>query len=372
MTIDDEKTADEVEVIAEDPAASTEDSVQPLEPDAITDAPEKAAPQGRAGASFVALFAGGLVAGFIGFGLGRFDQTSGWIFPTAPDVGAENSARIGDLEAKTNALSASLDGAFGELSAIPQAIAENTTGFARQDDVLAAQNEVTQALARLSTRLQDLENRPIPDIGATQDAVDAYETELAAMREMFAQELNKIRATQEQALIQQTSIQAQTRSAAFEAATNHLAQLAASGADLADTLDQLRDQNVSIPPVLETHSNGISSLNGLRASFPDAARATLTKEIERQAEAGEISGLQAFMKKQLGARSVEPKEGTDPDAILARAEAELAAGNLDAAVNELSSLQELGADELQNWISRAQTHLDVLDAIRNLQPNNAQ
>ena len=78
------------------------------------------------------------------------------------------------------------------------------------------------------------------------------------------------------------------------------------------------------------------------------------------------------MKKQLGARSVEPKEGTDPDAVLARAEAELAAGNLGAAVNELSSLQELGADELQNWISRAQTHLDVLDAIRTLQPNNAQ
>ena len=81
MTIDDEKTADEVEVIAEDPVASTEDSVQPPEPEAITNAPEKAVPQGRAGASFVALFAGGLVAGFIGFGLGRIDQTSGWIFP---------------------------------------------------------------------------------------------------------------------------------------------------------------------------------------------------------------------------------------------------------------------------------------------------
>lgn len=376
------EAADAVVVEAADPAPENDlDDAEMGAPDELAETPEPAqgdvapapAPKGRgAGASFVALLAGGVLAGAIGFALGRIDQTSGWIFGNAPDVGAENAQAIATLragqdeaQAQLAELRQSLAGQAATLAGLPEQFAP-VSQLAQQGEALSG------ALNELEARLRDLENRPIPDIGATQDAVAAYEQQLAAMRAMLAEELARIEAVQAKALADQTSLQSQTRSAAFLAATARLAAQATAGADMREALQTLRDLNTTIPPELETHSGGVASQANLTARFPDVARATLDRAIELAAEQGQITGLQAFVQKQLGARSLAPRPGDDADAVLARAEAELNAGNLKAAIAEVRALQSLGVAPLDAWLGDAETHITVQQAIAALEPNSAE
>ena len=67
------------------------------------------------------------------------------------------------------------------------------------------------------------------------------------------------------------------------------------------------------------------------------------------AEDGVMGGLGAFLQNQLGGRSVVPREGDDPDAVLSRVGAAVEAGDLSTALTEIESLPEgefLSAEKL--------------------------
>ena len=72
--------------------------------------------------------------------------------------------------------------------------------------------------------------------------------------------------------------------------------------------------------------------------------------------------VSAFVRLQLGTRSLEPKDGTDADAILSRAEAALKAGQIDAALSELTTLPDAGQPALEGWIADATARKDALAA----------
>lgn len=76
--------------------------------------------------------------------------------------------------------------------------------------------------------------------------------------------------------------------------------------------------------------------------------------------------VSAFFRTQLGTRSLEPKEGDDPDAILSRAEAALKAGQLDTALAELAAMPEAGQPALAPWIASANARRDALAAATEL------
>ena len=65
------------------------------------------------------------------------------------------------------------------------------------------------------------------------------------------------------------------------------------------------------------------------------------------------------MRAQTGARSLTAQDGADPDAVLSRAEAALRNGQVADALAELPDLPGPGQERLGDWISRAQTFLDV-------------
>src|SRR5690606_16625940 len=96
-----------------------------------------------------------------------------------------------------------------------------------------------------------------------------------------------------------------------------------SGAGYASAIADLRQLGITVPePLIAAAETGVPTQPALEARFPEAARAALAAA--RSADAGgEGGGFGAFLKTQLGARSLEPREGTDPDAILSRAEAAL-------------------------------------------------
>jgi hypothetical protein len=55
----------------------------------------------------------------------------------------------------------------------------------------------------------------------------------------------------------------------------------------------------------------------------------------------------------LGARSVAPREGDDPDAVLSRAEAAIKAGDLNATLTELDTLPEEAQAAIADWRAAA-------------------
>lgn len=59
--------------------------------------------------------------------------------------------------------------------------------------------------------------------------------------------------------------------------------------------------------------------------------------------------LTAFLQAQTGARSLAPREGDGPDAVLSRAGAALDAGNLQAALTEMDALPEPGQVAMADW-----------------------
>jgi hypothetical protein len=70
----------------------------------------------------------------------------------------------------------------------------------------------------------------------------------------------------------------------------------------------------------------------------------------------------AFLRAQLGVRSLEPREGDDADAILSRAEAALAEGRLGDALAEIETLPEGARAAMSGWAAEATARRDALAA----------
>jgi hypothetical protein len=69
---------------------------------------------------------------------------------------------------------------------------------------------------------------------------------------------------------------------------------------------------------------------------------------------------------QLSLRSTAPRAGDDPDAVLSRAEAALAAGRLGEALAEVASLPAPVQSAMAGWIAQAQARAEVQAALAGL------
>lgn len=136
-----------------------------------------------------------------------------------------------------------------------------------------------------------------------------------------------------------------------------------AGGPYSDLVAQLQAGGVSVPDALSGPADdGVATLADLRDGFPPAARAALADA--RAADKG--TGLIAFLQRQTGARSVTPKEGNDPDAILSRAQAAVGKGDLAAALAELDALPEAAKPAMAEWIQAAKTRLEAETAVNAL------
>ena len=125
-----------------------------------------------------------------------------------------------------------------------------------------------------------------------------------------------------------------------------------------------------MPPALSgPAADGVPTLTELVDSYPEAARAALDASIRANVDGGAFDRFTAFLRVQTGARSLEPREGDDPDAILSRAEAAVRAGDLAQALTELAALPEDGQAAMAGWTQSARTRLDALEAAQGLTQN---
>ena len=345
-----------------------EDSPQDREPDreqeeslaegaAGEEAPApEASPRSRALPAAGLLLAGALSA-MLGFAAARTVFPEGWPFP---GVKPEPDPLAAALEAQKAELA--------ELGARVDAL-EADTGLAdlRQQlgDMQARLAGQSEALEAIDARLRALEKLPRGSGSeAAEAAARAYERELAAMREMLDGELARIRAAEEAAAADSRSAEATARESALRAARAQLTAALESGQPFGAPLARLADLTGRTPPeaLAAAAEAGIPTLSDLQSAFPDAARAALAASIAALVEAGRIGRFEGFLRSQLGTRSLEPKEGDDPDAVLSRAEAALKAGDLSAALAEIAALPEAGQREMAPWLAEAERRQQALAA----------
>ena len=296
---------------------------------------------------------GGALAALGGFGLSHFN-----VFDlAAPDTSAEVAA-----------LGQRLDATLEELD---QGLRQRIDGLADRVAALEAAPELDlSGLAALDQRLQAIEALPAGD-GASTAAIAAQLAELE--RRIAALPTDAAGSAQiDDALARLTAAEAEAEARAAEAAAlaeataqaralEVLATAVASGARFESELAAVADPDLQA--ALAPHLAGVASQAQLQADFPEAARAVLQLARAADTEAGWGTRLLDFLGAQTGARSLTPREGTDPDAILSRAEFALTEGRLPDALGELQALDPAIRAPLEPWIAAAGARVAVDAAV---------
>lgn len=340
--------------------------------------PEQPEPARRGG--FFGVFLGGVVAAGLGFAAGQ----TGLLDSVLPDgmKSDGNAELIAALDAKLAAQSDALAALKAQLQATPDPdtapidaltaqIADITgqTG-ALGDAVTALDGRVADVLAQiepLDTRLTAVEKQPVAG-AVSEGVIEAYEREITKMQEAVATQRSEV-----EALIAETrameadarQMEANAAEASKQAANRiTLARIRAdldSGAPFAPLISDLSNNGVDVPAALAAAAEeGTVTMAALRDTFPEAARDALAAA--RADTAGSDRSLTGFLQRQLGARSVQPRDGTDADAVLSRAEAALTAGQLDVTLSEIDALPDSARAELEDWVALAALRKAALEA----------
>ena len=313
------------------------------------------------GPSTFGLVFGGLIAGAIGFLVATFAVPEGWPNPPADPndaMQAELESQAGQIEA-LGAQIAGLAGNSGEVDLSP--VQDGIAGLSDRINALSADVEAVTA------RVEALENAPPAAIVTTPAPNLDFDAEMEAFRAELEAAAAAARAEVEAAQARASEIEAEAQAAAEVAMQRAaLAEVSAaleSGAPFSEPLAVLPDAPDALASVA---GEGVPTLAALRSAFPDAARSALLDMHDVPPDASATERLAAFLKKQTNARSLSPREGDNPDAVLSRAEAALNGGDLGLALSELSGLPDGAIDSLSGWIAQAETRVAATAAVQSL------
>lgn len=334
---------------------------------------------------------GGLLAGGLGFASAAYVIPRYFPQAASGDNVAEIGAEVSGQSEKIAALQSELDGLKGAVAAPATAAIpdEITAGIAQLGDRLLALERagagVGDRIGKLEARMDAVESRPLTGDGASAGALHAIRREMEGYRaeidaQMKAVEAAKgdIGAAAEAAAAKVASVKAEAErlrsesEAAAKAATvtgsvSHILAALESGAPIDGPIADLSAAGVEVPAALAEQAQGVPTLASLRESFPEVARSALAVTV-RDTSGDDVWGrFTAFLRSQSGARSLSPRAGEDPDAILSRAEAALQTGDLAQTLAELGALPEAGKSVMAEWMARADRRQQAVSAAEALQ-----
>ena len=113
-------------------------------------------------------------------------------------------------------------------------------------------------------------------------------------------------------------------------------------------------------------ADGVPTLRQLRGRFAREA-GEIVAAARRNPDADWVERTVERLTSAVKVRRIGDAEGDTVDALVARAEGHLAAGDLATAVNELAALQGGGAEAAASWLADARAHLDAMAAVDGLQ-----
>ncbi len=379
---DDFQMPDDADAAPADPDVASAGGEGGDSPPTFTHVPATVEPPRRGGIG--SLLLGGVIAAVLGAGALVLAQQAGWLRLGGPSE--ETLARIEALETALASATAELEGARGgieelrtaepDFSGITGAIEEVR---AEAEANGAAAEELRAELADIDTRLREVAVQQIPEAELPQAISDAYDAKLedllatldtrfAEMQTGLDQRMTELEGAQTAAAEAEAEARAAARLAEARSALAEVRAALNSGAAYAEPLEQVATLgDVEVPAALSEHAEeGIPTLDTLRETFPDSARAALDSATRAAADAGELGFFERVTRTQLGVRSLEAREGDDPDAVLSRAEDALRRGDLDTALTELETLPPVGQEELADWIAQAETRQATLAAAADL------
>ncbi len=316
--------------------------------------------------------------------------------PVMPDV----SAVIAPVTARIDSESERVVTLADEVAALREAVAGAETGglsaqlvefeaeISRRLDASSAEiGSIREQIDGLETRLTAAERRPTAQ-GSVAVDTSAYESELAELRAaveaqnavaaQMASELERLTGEAEERLAALASEAQAMQDEAADAARSATARAALSlvqaalegGGPFDGPLAEFSAaRGIPAPDALASvAATGVPTLPELLRTFPDAARAALDASIRARLDdsEGAMDRVFAFLQSQSGARSLEPREGDDPDAVLSRAEAALREGRLVDVIALLGALPEPGQAAIASWQAGAAQRAASLDAAAGL------
>lgn len=337
----------------------------------------------RKGPGALVLLLGGAFAAALGFGAAYFGL--GGNEADAPDPAL--SAMLEQMEAQQGSM-AGLQEQITALAAVEPPVPP-TVDLSGVETAIAGVSEdvssIGTAVETLAGRVVALEERPVftgevdEDSAAMAAAVQALEDRLAADRDAAAAAVAEAEAAQAaaaaelqaasdaaQAAIAEAQAEAQATADATQAraALSRVQIAMAAGDPFADALAEI---NGDVPEALEAvAADGVPTLEDLQVAYPAAARAALAEANRESASGNVMGGLGAFLQNQVGGRSVVPREGDDPDAVLSRVGAAVDSGDLSAALTEIEILPEGARNLLADWVAQVRTRADADAALAEL------
>lgn len=362
-----------------EPAEAVSDALsepEPIEIPAEAIAEDPPAPRRWSVGGALALVLGGIIAAVLGFLFAWVIAPDGWPIDTQKAAIATLDDRIAKQEAEQSRLLQDQTALTMRLSKAEGALA---TATALRDEV----SELANGLGDLNDRVAVLDARPViettPDVGAeVADALKGYRGEVETLKADVAEQAARAAALSDK--FDTLTADLADRMKGAEALANEakhveravLAQgaLAAlgraitTGAPFGEQLAELAATADMAPPAALSAAapDGIPTLSALQDSFPMAARAALAASLTVDTDAGLLGRLGDFLKVQTGARSLTPKEGDDPDAVLSRAEQAMREGRVAAALELVAILPQPGQAAMADWIQTAQLHADTMAA----------
>ena len=332
--------------------------------------PARSEPVQQGSGGFLPLLLGGVAAAGIGFAVAQYAVPEGWPTPATPDPGVSEALtaqadRIAALEAAIADLPEAPVAPEVDEGAIASAV-EAQLGESLRDERTAALASVSERIDALAAEVAALADRPV-----VEGSAELSDDQIAALQANLDAAVADARAEMEAALEAAAAAEAEADRAAQAAsarvALDRIRAAADAGTPYAEALAPIRAIGAEIPDALASPADtGLPALPALQESFPDAARAALEASIRAGGSDAPVDRALAFLRTQTGARSLTPRAGDDPDAILSRAEAALRSGDLVAVLAELDALPEAGQAEMSAWRASAEARAAALEALSEL------
>lgn len=339
------------------PASDPSEQPPPPPDSAVVLPPTSVRPRGS---GVVGPLLGGAIAALGGFALSHFNMFG--LAPTdaAGDLAAlsQSVARLQDQDSAAQAELSALASRLAKMESLP---APPQMDMSRLDDlekrleaITALPADSNAATAALAARLSELEGRveARPGSGSGPDLQVKLDEALA-----------RLDAAEGDARTRTAEADAAKSAADRGIALDALSDAVASGGPFAAELQALDDQALTeaLGPLAE---RGVPTLDQLQDGFPDAARDALRIARDLSTADGWGDRLVDFLATQTGARSLSPREGSDPDAVLSRAEFALSQGRLADTLAALQALDPAIRAPLEAWSEAAQAHLAARAALQ--------
>ncbi|ARE40565.1 Putative phage tail protein [Rhodovulum sp. P5] len=369
-----EEVVDDAEVVQDQPAEAEQPDPEPQDKPAPT--PPQAASAPRRGGGFFGPVLGGLLAAGIGYTTAQYIQPEGWTFPMLQGDSGDAAAisgvteglsgiedRLAALETRLADLPqgdpvADLTAALTpDLAALKTQVAELGDGITSLDERVTAMDERLSDIARSSLAAAD---------GEAADVIAGLERKIATLQDENAKLKETAAVLTDEAEAEIGAVKSQAEQAQARAAMMRVNAALASGNPFGDALSDFGSTQVP-DALVAVASGGVPTLAELQRRFPDVARAALDVALAEKAGAATTERLGAFIRSQLGVRSLQPREGDDPDAVLSRAEASLGDGDLRAALAELDALSDSARAQMSGWIEDATARADAVEAAQALE-----